>query len=104
MYLDVKELSRYLNIKPSTLYAWASKGKLPSLKVHGLVRFNKEEIDAWLAGFRQERKSPAIPLPADNDQDIDLHIARAMREAYNGPRGETRPKSAPRKEAKRGAV
>jgi excisionase family DNA binding protein len=104
VYLDVKELSRYLNIKPSTLYAWASQGKLPSLKVHGLLRFDKGEIDDWLAGFQKESQNHIVSLPVNKNQDIDLYIARAKREAYNVSRGETRPKSAPRKEDKRGAV
>ncbi len=51
MFLSIKDLSQYLQIKPSTLYAWASKGIIPHYKVHGLLRFKQDEIDAWIASF-----------------------------------------------------
>ena len=58
MLLTVKALSQRLQITPSTLYAWANQGKIPSRKIHGLVRFDPTDIDRWLASF-----SPPQPLP-----------------------------------------
>jgi excisionase family DNA binding protein len=46
--LTVKELSAWLNIKESTLYLWVSKNKIPCRRIHGLVRFEPEAIQAWL--------------------------------------------------------
>jgi excisionase family DNA binding protein len=51
MLLTVNALSQRLQITPSTLYAWASQGKIPCRKIHGLVRFDPTEIDCWLASF-----------------------------------------------------
>lgn len=48
---DVSALSHLLNIKPCTLYAWAAQGRIPCLKIHGLVRFQKKEIDKWMENF-----------------------------------------------------
>jgi excisionase family DNA binding protein len=46
--IDVKGLSRILNIHEATLRAWTAKGKIPSLKVGRLRRFKVSEVEAWL--------------------------------------------------------
>ena len=40
--LTIKDLSARLNIKPSTLYLWATQGKIPCRKIHGLIRFDPD--------------------------------------------------------------
>jgi excisionase family DNA binding protein len=42
--LTVKELSAWLKIKPSTLYLWVSQNKIPCRRIHGLLRFEREDI------------------------------------------------------------
>ncbi len=87
MFFTVKELSKYFQIKPSTLYSWASKGVIPHYKVHGLLRFKKEEIDRWVDSFRKEPLvMPHITSGDRGNSDIDTLIARAKREVYNLPR------------------
>lgn len=84
MYLSIKELSKYLTVKPSTLYAWSSRGIIPHYKVHGLLRFKKDEIDVWIASFYKE--GPTTPLSSFERRDhcdIDSIIERAKKEAYN---------------------
>ena len=44
MLLTVKELAEQLHIKPATLYAWAAQDKIPCLKIHGLLRFDRQTI------------------------------------------------------------
>ena len=44
----IKELAAELSINPSTLYAWAAQGRIPCVKLHGLVRFRREEIERWV--------------------------------------------------------
>jgi excisionase family DNA binding protein len=104
--LTIRELSQYLNIKRSTLYAWAAQGKIPHVKIHGVIRFQKEEIDAWVESFRKERlkKVPSPSFSGRDYKDIDTIIAKAKREVYNAHRGETRPISSPGKEGKDGAI
>lgn len=51
MDLDAKARSQVLHMKPSTLYAWAARGNIPCVTIHGLVRFPREEIARWLASF-----------------------------------------------------
>lgn len=106
MYWDIKQLTAHLKIKPCTLYAWTASGKIPHIKIHKLIRFRPEEIEAWLKALNQEK--PKAPAPAgtgrSRHRDLDRLIATAREEAYNQPHGETRPISSPRKEGRDGVV
>ena len=99
-YWDIRQLADYLNVKPATLYAWAAHGKIPSLKLHGLLRFRQDEIDKWLESFRVLSR-PAVPIPKKRRQqplhNVDVLIERAKRAAYT-ERGETTIASPFRKE------
>lgn len=95
MLLTIRDLSIQLQIKTSTLYAWAAQGKIPSRKIHGLLRFDREEIQQWLASFgKTPIHSPSSLLaPASGNLDIDRLIARAKRDVYTPCHGETRARS-----------
>ena len=84
MLLTVLQLAELLQIKTATLYAWAARGQIPCLKLHGLVRFRKDEIDQWLESC-QRISSPetgALPLTRYRENDVDTLIARAKAEVY----------------------
>lgn len=105
MLLTIKEVATRLQIKPSTLYAWAAQGRLPCFKIHGLVRFRREEIDQWLESFRERPKAEKSRPVRRSASDINRVIARAKRDVYNPRHGETRHRSSPiGKEAADGAV
>ena len=105
MLLTIKEVATRLQIKPSTLYSWAAQGRMPCLKIHGLVRFRKDEIDHWLESFRERPKDEVSQRVRPRTFDIDRVIARAKRGAYNPCHGETRLRSSPiGEEAADGAV
>lgn len=105
MLLTIKDVATSLQIKQATLYAWAAQGRIPCIKIHGLVRFRKEEIDQWVEGFRKSPKATESPRVQPKAFDIDRVIARAKRAAYNARHGETRPRSSPiRKEEVDGAI
>jgi excisionase family DNA binding protein len=92
--LTVKNLSQRLQIKPSTLYAWVSHGKIPCRKIHGLVRFDPTEIDRWLASFSSPQfRPPEIRKRRTDHSDLDRLIASAKRAVYTSGHGETRPRS-----------
>ncbi len=99
-YWDIRQLANYLNVKPATLYAWAAQGKIPSLKLHGLLRFQQDEIDQWLETCRVTSRPP-VPLPKKHRQqplhNVDALIERAKHAAYT-ERGETSIASPFRKE------
>lgn len=98
MLLTVKDLSAWLNIKPSTLYLWAAQGKIPCRKIHGLIRFDPESITTWLHSF-EPRTTPAVPpLPRHTSRDLDQLIEAAKRRVYTPSHGETITPSPTRKE------
>ena len=100
-YLSIKDLSEYLAIQASTLYAWVSQGKIPFVKIHGLIRFRREEIDGWLKSFRAEKPKLSTPRPnRKSPTDLDTLIATAKREVYNTRKGEIEPVSSARKGGK----
>lgn len=89
---DIKTLSQFLSIKPSTLYAWVAQGKIPHLKIQRLIRFRPEEIDDWLESFRTAKiKVPSPRFMENSQEDISALIDRVKRNVYNTQR-ETRPR------------
>ena len=46
--LTVKELAEYLKLTEVTILKYARGGKIPSLRVGGRRRFDKDTIDEWL--------------------------------------------------------
>ncbi len=52
MLIDVKELSRRLSVAEPTIYAWKRRGKIPYVQLDGVVRFDEDEIAAWIAARR----------------------------------------------------
>ncbi len=96
--LTIKEVSTWLNIKPSTLYLWASQGKIPCRRIHGLIRFEPDAIQAWLKGLEPSLAKP-FPLPIHTDnRDLDQLVEAAKREVYTPRHGETRSEIKPHQE------
>ena len=103
MLLTIKDLSHWLNIKPSTLYLWAAQGRIPSQKIHGLVRFERVKVMEWLESF--ERNSPqSMPQQSRvGHRDLDRIIEAAKRDAYTPPPGKPPTASPKGREVDRGA-
>ena len=57
-FLNIEELSQYLNIRKSKLYAMVEGGEIPCFRFGRLIRFKKQEIDAWVENHRQEVTDP----------------------------------------------
>ena len=90
MLLTIKDVARQLQIKPSTLYAWAAQGRIPCRKIHGLLRFDSTELDRWLASFSPSQSvPPQIGTRRADHTDLDRLIASARRAVYTSGHGET---------------
>jgi excisionase family DNA binding protein len=45
---NVKEISKYLGVKPSWVYGRVHNNTLPHIKVGKYLRFRKVDVDGWL--------------------------------------------------------
>ncbi len=54
--IDVDELADYLRLKKQTIYNWLHQGKIDGIKVGGVWRFDRKEVDDWLKSKRRLAK------------------------------------------------
>jgi len=45
---DAEEAAAYLGCTPGTLRVWVSRRMVPFVKVNGLTRFRRKDLDRWL--------------------------------------------------------
>ncbi|MDI6757568.1 MAG: helix-turn-helix domain-containing protein [Endomicrobiia bacterium] len=69
--MDIKELSEYLGIGKSKIYALIRAKKIPASKIGRQYRFSKGVVDNWLKEKIITRKE---------DADISLFVARQAAE------------------------
>jgi excisionase family DNA binding protein len=53
--MTVRDVAAFLNVDEKTIYRFAQKGDLPGFKVLGSWRFQRPDLEAWIA----ERKDQA---------------------------------------------
>jgi excisionase family DNA binding protein len=53
--MTVKEVAKYLKMKPVTIYKLSKNGKIPAFRVASFWRFKKDLIDKWL--IEESRKN-----------------------------------------------
>jgi excisionase family DNA binding protein len=54
--IDIDELADYLKLKKQTIYNWLHQEKISGIKVGGVWRFDRREVDAWLKSRRRLSK------------------------------------------------
>ena len=47
--MTTKEMANYLKLHQITISKLSKEGKIPSIRIGGVWRFDKEVIDAWIA-------------------------------------------------------
>jgi len=55
--IDIDELADYLKLKKQTIYNWLHQGKISGIKVGGVWRFNRREVESWLKSRRRLSKT-----------------------------------------------
>lgn len=55
--MDIDELADYLRLKKQTIYNWLNQRKISGIKVGGVWRFERREVDAWLKSRRRLSKT-----------------------------------------------
>lgn len=67
--MTARDVARYLNCSASTVRRMAACGDIPHYRLGKLVRFRRNEIDAWLAQVHRGRAvTPGGRVPADPGQ------------------------------------
>lgn len=107
--VNIREVSKFLSVKESTLYSWVNKGSIPAHKINGLIRFDMDEIEEWVKRSGQAScKSTTPAIKVSNNQDIDSIIKKAIDEVtgnrYNPSIGKPGPRQGLRKEVKDGTL
>jgi excisionase family DNA binding protein len=51
--MDIDELADYLRLRRQTIYNWLHQNKISGIKIGGVWRFKKGEIDTWLRSKRR---------------------------------------------------
>lgn len=46
--LDIDELANYLKLRRQTIYNWLHQKKISGIKIGGVWRFNRKDVDDWL--------------------------------------------------------
>jgi excisionase family DNA binding protein len=57
---DIDALSKYLGVSKNWIYEKTHLKEIPHLKVNGILRFRKRDIDKWLNSF----SVPAVSRPS----------------------------------------
>ncbi|MFH0762391.1 MAG: helix-turn-helix domain-containing protein [Candidatus Omnitrophota bacterium] len=55
--INIDELADYLKLKRQTIYNWLHKGRISGMKIGGVWRFDRKEIDNWLKTRRRCTKN-----------------------------------------------
>jgi len=95
--LTVKDMATRLQVKEKTIYAWTSQGKIPCVKVNGVIRFDERAIEQWLQACHVPVGPPRMPAPNRRNRaatSVDHLIESAKRAVYTS-HGETRPIASP---------
>lgn len=58
--MNVDDLADYLKLRQQTIYNWLHQGKLSGIKVGGVWRFDRKEIDAWLKSRKQTTRETVL--------------------------------------------
>ena len=58
-WLTIDELAEYLKMGRTKLYRLAQEGKMPTSKVGGQWRFDREEIDRWMKTMQPKNRRRA---------------------------------------------
>ncbi len=52
-YANIKQVAEYTSLPVKTLYEWAGRGKIPSIKIGRRVLFDLQDIDVVMASMKR---------------------------------------------------
>jgi|CXWL01.1.fsa_nt_gi excisionase family DNA binding protein len=95
--LTVKDLATRLQVKAKTIYAWASQGKIPTVRINGVIRFETREIEQWIQKCHVSIGPPCVSPALTRRGAVSSvdHLIESAKRAVYTPHGETRPIASP---------
>ncbi len=75
--MTLREVAEILRASPTTLRIWASKRKIPVIKVGRMVRVSPRELESWLKERtlkESNSQKPGRPKPPKGDSDFDKFV------------------------------
>ena len=55
--MTVRDVAAFLNVDEKTIYRLAQRGDLPGFKVSGSWRFQRTDLEAWIAERKEQVSS-----------------------------------------------
>ena len=52
--MDILAAANHLGVTKNTLYSWVSQKRIPYVKIGRLVKFDRDDIDAWIESQKIE--------------------------------------------------
>ena len=91
VYLNIDELSQYLGIKKSNIYAKVERKEIPFYRWGRLIMFKKDEIDSFMEKCRVEcfdiKKEAERVMKSANRSKVDINrVIKKTIEGVNGMR------------------
>jgi excisionase family DNA binding protein len=81
--LTLREVAEILRASPTTLRIWASKRKIPVIKVGRMVRVSPKELESWLRNhtcYKTSSHASEISQSRRTDSNFDEFIRGLKRE------------------------
>jgi excisionase family DNA binding protein len=75
------EVADWLRVGKSTVYAWANAGKLPCIRLNGILRFRPKDIQEWLEAHQVPISQGATCLDGLQSQRPPVSTAILQRTA-----------------------
>lgn len=80
--LTVRDVAMWLRVHPKTVYAWAARQAIPTVKIQGALRFRREDLTAFVETclVKEPDSRPTPTRPRQSHQpDIPAVVARVKR-------------------------
>jgi excisionase family DNA binding protein len=81
--LLASEIARWLRIGISTVYQWAHAGTIPCIRLNGVLRFHRQDVQVWLTAQQMpasqeakcvSRSRAKLPIATDLLQRTARHV------------------------------
>ena len=66
--MTVRDVAKFLSVDEKTIYRLVSKGELPGFKVLGSWRFQRQDLDEWIAVQKVQ-----ISIKPKNLKNVIIH-------------------------------